>query len=314
MEFKEVIYECGGCGWQHDPVEVEKSPDRVVKCPCCRKRARFEQKPVTPIANPAASYDPFAMPSSGAPTAAPEGATAHAPKMSLAEAQATLIPNALVANEISQSIRFFKEEQFDTAVQFAQKVLGSVLDHAPSLFILGYVRAFINKDRNRNALERFLKETLPTIEMTGDELKHFKECVMFGRPNLIKYHEDIIAGVIASGSKKAAAEFIEEFSPAIIKSYTDIEWATDKIFATFKEAGMHGVLPRTWYALYQCALENPDSPVKVGWKYEDTVKEFYNNYVLRLEDLFKDIQDETYRAKFHGGATKIKTVFISKMN
>ncbi|MBQ8405936.1 MAG: hypothetical protein IJX09_04715 [Clostridia bacterium] len=311
MEFKEVIYECGGCGSQHDPVEVEKSPDRVVKCPWCRKRTRFEPKPVTPIANPAAAYDPFAMPTSSAPAAQAPAAPAHAAPA--APAMAAVIPGAKVANEVRQAARFFKEKQFDTAVQFAQQVLASVLDHATSLFILAYVRAFVNNPRNRDALEKFFKETLPTIEMAGDELETFKDCVMFVRPNLIRYHADIIAAVVKN-DKKGGPEFVDTFSPAIIKSYTDIEWVSDEIFATFKEAGKHGSMPKTWYALYQCALENPDSPVKVGWDYEDTVKDFYDNYVLRLEDLFKDIQDETLRMKFYGGATKIKNVFISKMN
>ena len=310
MSFREVVYECGGCGSELDPVEVEKSPDRVVKCPWCRKRARFEPKPVTPIANPAAAYDPFAMPTSSAPMAqAPTApATAHA-----APAAGTIIPGAKVANEVRQAARFFEEKQFDTAVQFAQQVLGSVLDHATSLFILAYVRAFVKNPRNRDALEKFFKETLPTIDMTGDELETFKKCVMLVRPNLIRYHADIVAA-IARNDKQKGAEFVDTFSPAIIKSYTDVEWANDEIFAAFKEAGKHGSMPKTWYALYQCALENPDSPVKVGWEYEDTVKDFYNNYVLRLEDLFNDIQDETLRMKFYGGAMKIKNVFISKMN
>ena len=315
MEFQEVVYECGGCGYHHDPVEVEKSPDRVVKCPMCRKRSRFEPKPqMAPAPNSAAAYDPFAMPNS-APAAAAPAAGGSAGHVAAPAGQAMFVPGAKVANEVRQSVRFFKEKQFDTAVKYAEDVLTHVLDHATSLFILGYVRAFVNKERNRDALERFFNETLPEIEMTGEELESFKECVMLVRPNLIKYHESIISAVVKN-HKKGGAEFVEAFSPAIINSYTDIKWATAGIFDAFKEAGKHGSMPKTWYALYQCALQNPASPIKDpdNWDYEDTVKKFYDNYVLRMDDLFSNIQDDTLRAKFHGGSTKVKNVFISKMN
>ena len=314
MAFQEVIYECGGCGYNHDPVEVEKSPDRVVKCPMCRKRSRFEPKPVTaPMPGSAAAFDPFSMLNTSAPTAAPEAGGSGRGAAGGAAGQAMFVPGAKVANEVRQSIRFFKEGQFDTAVKYAEDVLAHVLDHAPSLFILGYVRAFVNKERDRTVLENFFKTTLPTIEMTGDELTNFQDCVMAVRPNLIGYHQYIVAGVVEN-NKKGTAEFVEAFSPAIINSYTDIEWATPEIFAAFKEAGKHGSMPKTWYALYQCALQNPDSPLKVGWDYEDTVKEFYDSYIVPMDDLFSNIQDETYRAKFYGGSTKVKNVFISKMN
>ena len=307
-----IVYKCGGCGFPQDVEAIESSPDRIVKCPCCRKKAKFlEYREPAPMANAAANYDPFAPAPVAAPAGSPE-TTAHK-TMSLAEAQKMFIPGAQVANEVRQAVRFFEEKQFDTAVQFAQKVLGSVLDHAAALFILAYERAFYRNPRNRDALEKFFKVTLPTIDMMGEELEAFKKVVMLVRPNLIRYHEDIIAAVVRN-DKKGGPEFVDLFSPAIIKSYTDIEWVNDTIFATFKEAGKHGVMPKTWYALYQCALENPDSPVKVGWEYQDTVADFYKNYVLRLDDLFKDIQDETYRTKFYGGSQKIKNVFISKMN
>ena len=314
MQYQAVSYECGGCGAPLDVEAVEKSPDRIVKCPFCRKKSRFEPKPqVAPAPNSAAAYDPFAMPNQAAAAAAPQGGSAgHA---AAPAGQAMFVPGAKVANEVRQSVRFFKEKQFDTAVKYAEDVLTHVLDHATSLFILGYVRAFVNKERNRDALERFFTETLPTIEMTGEELESFKECVTLVRPNLIRYHENIISAVVKN-HKKGGADFVENFSPAIINSYTDIKWATPEIFETFKEATKHGNMPKTWYALYQCALQNPTSPLKDpdNWEYEDTVKRFYNNYVLKIDDVFSAIQDETLRAKFHGGSTKIKNVFISKMN
>ena len=314
MQYQAVSYECGGCGAPLDVEAVEKSPDRIVKCPFCRKKSRFEPKPqVAPAPNSAAAYDPFAMPNQAAAAAAPQGGSAgHA---AAPAGQAMFVPGAKVANEVRQSVRFFKEKQFDTAVKYAEDVLTHVLDHATSLFILGYVRAFVNKERNRDALERFFYETLPEIEMTGEELESFKECVMLVRPNLIKYHESIITAVVKN-HKKGGAEFVETFSPAIINSYTDIKWATAGIFETFKEAGKHGSMPKTWYALYQGALQNPASPLKDpdNWDYEDMVKKFYENYVLRMDVVFSNIQDDTLRAKFHGGSTKVKNVFISKMN
>lgn len=314
MQYQAVSYECSGCGAPLDVEAVEKSPDRIVKCPFCRKKSRFEPKPqVAPAPNSAAAYDPFAMPNQAAAAAAPQGGSAgHA---AAPAGQAMFVPGAKVANEVRQSVRFFKEKQFDTAVKYAEDVLTHVLDHATSLFILGYVRAFVNKERNRDALERFFYETLPEIEMTGEELESFKECVMLVRPNLIKYHESIITAVVKN-HKKGGAEFVETFSPAIINSYTDIKWATAGIFETFKEAGKHGSMPKTWYALYQGALQNPASPLKDpdNWDYEDMVKKFYENYVLRMDDVFSNIQDDTLRAKFHGGSTKVKNVFISKMN
>ena len=308
-----IVYKCGGCGYPQDVEAIENSPDRIVKCPCCRKKAKFlEYKEPAAMAGAAANYDPFAVAPAGAPAAA--AAAAHK-TMSLEEAQKMFVPGAQVANEVRQSVRFFKEKQFDTAVKYAEDVLIHVLDHATSLFILAYVRAFVNKDRNRDALERFFMETLPTIEMTGEELESFKECVTLVRPNLIRYHENIISAVVKN-NKKGGTEFVEAFSPAIINSYTDIKWATPEIFEAFKEAGKHGNMPKTWFALYQCALQNPSSPLKDpdNWEYEDSVKRFYNNYVLKIDDVFSAIQDETLRAKFHGGSTKIKNVFISKMN
>ncbi len=218
-----------------------------------------------------------------------------------------------VLNELKQAVRFFTEKDFPMAQKYAEEVLTTAVDHAVGLFIHGYVRAFVDSGKKRETLNKFFSETLPTIDMTDEELEGFKSCVLSVAPNIVDYEEPILAAVLANDPNGVVA-FTEAFSPACVMNRTDIEWVNDNIFNIYKEIGSRGVLPKTWYALFAGMLQNPYSPYKSGFHLKTRANIFLEKYVNRLEALFNAIPDATLRAKFYGAFTNKKQEFMSKMN
>ena len=220
-----------------------------------------------------------------------------------------------VSNELKQCIRFFLEKDFSMAQKYAEAVLSTSVDHAVGLFVHGYIRAFVNTAKSRDTINKFFGEVLPEIsgDMTDEELEGFKQCVLSVAPNVVEFEEQILAALLAS-DPKGVVEFTEKFSPTCIMKRTDVEWANDNIFKSYKEIGSRGPIPKTWYALFSGVLANPWSPYKAGFHLKTRTKAFYDNYVERIDALFNAIPDETLRAKFYGAFTNKKQDFVAKMN
>ena len=220
-------------------------------------------------------------------------------------------------NELKQSIRFFNEKEFDLAEQYANSVLTTSVNHAVGLYIHGYCRAYVHKQKSRDALQKLFKEVLPTIQEEGgmddDELEGFKSCVLATKTNVAEYEEEILAAVLANDPDGIVA-FTEEFSPTCITMRKDIDWATKTMSDIYKEIGTRGNLPKTWYALFAAMVTNPISPYKCGFHLKTRASIFLDKYIKWLEDLFKSIPDEALRTKFLTAFANKKREFISKMN
>lgn len=222
-----------------------------------------------------------------------------------------------VVNEVKQSIRFFNEKEFDMAQKYADGVLTISTNHAVGLYIHAYCRAFVNKTKSRDPLNKFFQQTLPAIQeeggMSNDELEGFKSCVLATKTNVAEYEEEILAAVLANDPDGIVA-FTEEFSPTCITMRKDIDWATKTLSDIYKEIGTRGNLPKTWYALFAAMVTNPISPYKCGFHLKTRASIFLDKYVKWLEDLFKSIPDEALRTKFLTAFANKKREFISKMN
>ena len=220
-----------------------------------------------------------------------------------------------VSHALKQAIRFFTEKDFEMAQKYAEEILEKSVDNAVGLFIRGYIRAFVNHLKNRDTINKLLGETLYEIagEMTDDELEGFKKCVLSVAPNIIEFEEQILGGLLRCDPAGIVA-FTEQFSPMCIMKRTDIEWANDNIFNSYKIIGTRGPIAKTWYALFSGMVANPWSPYKAGFHLKTRTKAFYDNYVERIDALFNAIPDETLRAKFYGAFTNKKQDFVAKMN
>ena len=218
-----------------------------------------------------------------------------------------------VINDLKNAVRFFKDKNFDSAHRFAESILSTAVDNAVGLFILGYCKAFVATIKNRDFLEKFFFETLGTLEFDEEELSAFKEVLLTVIPHVIDYEEPILSALLAQ-DPEGIVEFTEAFSPFAIMRRVNISWVNDNIFGLYKEITSRGDIQKTWYALYTAMVKNPDSPYQGGFFLKTKTARFYNDFVMRVEDVFQGIQDEKLRAKFLGAFLNKKQEFITKMN
>ena len=83
---------------------------------------------------------------------------------------------------------------------------------------------------------------------------------------------------------------------------------------TYKAVSQKCSIPNTWLALYNAMLKNPDSPLSNDSFYLKTKAErIYENFILKIGEIFESINDEANKQKFTGAFAKVQKVYQAKL-
>ena len=222
-----------------------------------------------------------------------------------------------VVNSQENAVRFFTENNFETAVHYAKEILSYAqdLDNAVALFIIAYYEAYVATVKSRDELNKFFNETLAKIEFADDEMDAFKTVLKHAVYYVEDYEKVILQTIITNEGVIEAGKFIEEFSPYLINKRNSIEWFDSEMCSIYADISAQADIPKTWYALFQCITKNPESP-EAGQSYhlKTATLHFYNQYVLGVGKIFSVIKNDALKAKFGGAFNQIKTKIEFKMN
>lgn len=224
----------------------------------------------------------------------------------------TASPNAAIALE--EGCKLFLEGHYEAANNCAKTVLSMVNNNAAALYIESYYTAFVHEPYNSKALDRCLTEVLPDVEFDIEEEEYFKKFLLKTIKHSGEYFTEIIKKFNEYDDAKEFGIFLEEFAPIAIGQKQDLKWFDEEIKEIFKVLAKKVSTPKTWFALYNAAMKNPDSPMSDGSFFLKTkTNRVYNDYILKVDEIFKNIGNEALYAKFNGAFQKVKSAFEAKL-
>ncbi|MBD5521205.1 MAG: hypothetical protein HDR03_08310 [Lachnospiraceae bacterium] len=226
--------------------------------------------------------------------------------------RATLNSNGKVAFSRQNAINFFIEGKFDDSRHYAMDVLNISMDNAPALYIMNYCEEFVTK--NGGAMKRFFNQ-VQDVALEYDEVQDLKKLLVASTYRLQDYEEDMIQMIAANMQSDEDAEdlcgFIDQICPYLISKRTSMDYLTENLTDMYKELAGHCNIPKTCFALLKSIETNPDSPYVNGSFYlESKTQYFYDNYVIPIGSIVKEINDPELREKFVSSYGKKCTKFM----
>ena len=219
-----------------------------------------------------------------------------------------------VVHDLENAVRFFEDRNFDTAKRYAEGVLSISFDNVVALFIIAYCEAYHARNKTHAYLDKFFKQELKDIDVLEDEMQMLKGLLLKSVLHLADYEQEILQKILETQADGDIAEFVEAFSPYVINKRSNINWFSNEMANTYETLTKRANLPKTWYALYSQIATNPDSPEAENTYYLKTkTARFFNDYLLRLENVFEQIKDDRLKKKFSTALATKKANFISKM-
>ena len=227
--------------------------------------------------------------------------------------RSTLNSNNKVALGRQNAMSFFEEGRFDDSRHYAMDVLNISMDNAPAMYIIAYCEEFITK--NDGAMKRFFKQ-IQEVALEYDEVQDLKRLLTASAYRLRDYEEDVIqliaANMQAEEDAKDLCAFIDQICPYLISKRTSMDYLTPNLTDMYKELAGHCGIPRTCFALMKSIEANPDSPYAGNSFYlHAKTRYFYDNYVIPIGSVIKEINDDGLREKFVNSYEKIRARFAA---
>ncbi len=220
-----------------------------------------------------------------------------------------------VLHSQENAVRFFLENNFDSARHYAEELLSCAVDNAVGLYIIAYYKAYKSEVKTRSHLDKFFKNDLSNIDFTDEEVEGFKKVILHSLTHVADYEKEILAKLLECQSPNDLADFVDAFSPYLVAKRGTIDWFDTEMCDVYTRVTSFTNIPKTWYALYTAIIKNPDSPEASDTYYLKTkTARFYNDFVLGIGRIFEQIKDEALKAKFNGAFCKIKEAINKKMN
>ena len=160
-----------------------------------------------------------------------------------------------------------------------------------------------------------MNETLQEAEFEIEEEEMFKDLILKTILHSGEYIEQLITRFAEFDDPKELAEFVEAYAPFAIGNKGSINFFTPALADALQSITEMVDIPKTWFALYSAISKNPDSPIPKDTFYLKTkTHRFYNDFVLKVGEIFSKIKTPALRAKFKGAYDKVKATFDQKMN
>lgn len=219
-----------------------------------------------------------------------------------------------VVYDIKNAIGYFLDGNYEIANHFAESALSVAVDNAAALFIIAYYCAYSAEIKTRKYIDKYFYETLPDLELDGEEAEQCKKLWLKVVPHLVDYEKIILTKMLETQSASDLGAFVDSFSPYAIARRTNSEWLDVEMADLYKTINGQVDIPKTWFALYGSLGKNPDSP-EIGDTYYLTTKasRFFNNYILRIGEIFSAIKSEALYRKFNGAFSNEKEKIKSKL-
>lgn len=226
--------------------------------------------------------------------------------------RATLNSNGKVAFSRQNAMNFFMEGRFNDSRHYAMEVLNISMDNAPAMYIMAYCEEFVTK--NDGAMKRFFNQ-IQEVALEYDEVQDLKQLLTASAYRLQDYEEDVIQMIAVNMQSEKDAEdlcgFIDQICPYLISKRTSMNYLTPDLAGMYKELAGHCCIPKTCFALLKSIEANPDSPyVNSSFYLESKTKYFYDNYVLPVGDIIREMSDTQLREKFLNSYEKKRAAFI----
>ena len=214
--------------------------------------------------------------------------------------RATLNANGKVLFSKQNAVNFFKEGKVEDAHHYAREILNISMDNAPALFIMAYYEEFVV--RRPNAMKNFFYQ-IKDVALEYEEVQDLKQLLIASAYRMKDYEADMIQVVAVNlqAAEDAAnlRDFIDQICPYLISKQTSIAFFTKELIEMYGELAEHCTIPKTCFALLKSIETNPESPyVNNSFYLSAKTEYFYENYILPIGSVLKEINNKEIRDKF----------------
>ena len=215
---------------------------------------------------------------------------------------------------LEETLKLFMAGNVESAKSEAETVLSLSSGNPAAHFVISYYKAYIAEIKSSSVIKKYFETTWKDALFEIEEEEMCKQMLLKTVLRSAEFEEQILGKLMEYDDPKEMADFIEKFSPTAISTRRDIRWFTPAMASIYKELTLKCNLPKTWYALYSVIRKNPDSPLFSNDFFLKTkTRIFYEDYLLKVGDIFSGIKDERWRKEFNGAFLKLKKDFEAKM-
>ncbi len=219
-----------------------------------------------------------------------------------------------VVHDMENAVSFFCDGNFESAKRYAESALSYAVDNAAALYIIGYYYAFVAETKTRKHLDKFFNEIFFDLDVDDEELDMLKSLMLKTKMHLADYEKSILKKLNVYQSASDLTEFVDAFSPYLILARNSMDWLDEEMVGIYAQISRDTDIPKTWYALLQSIIKNPDSPEASGsYFFEKKVARFYNDYIGGIGKIFGNIKNAELKAKFGGAFLKTQQTIKNKM-
>lgn len=216
---------------------------------------------------------------------------------------------------LNEAVELFKSGNFASSRRCAETVIALSKKNAVANYIISFCDAFTESFKDTKKYNDYFLRQFPEFLMEVEEEELLKQLLIATRSRSCEFECEILKKLCEYDDPGELAAFVEKFCPASIAKRTDISWMNDDMVQTYKDISQKSVIPQTWLALYNSMLKNPDSPLSNdSFHLKTKAERVYNEFILKVGEIFDGIGDEANKQKFTGAFAKVQKVYQAKMS
>lgn len=215
---------------------------------------------------------------------------------------------------LDEAVSLFKTGNFASARRCAETAISLSKRNAVAIYIVSFCDAFTESYKNTKKYEDYFLQQFPEFILEYEEEELLKQLLFVTRSRSVEYECEILKKFCEYDDPSELSAFVEKFCPTAIAYRNDSDWLTPDMVETYKAVSQKCSIPNTWLALYNAMLKNPDSPLSNDSFYLKTKAErIYENFILKIGEIFESINDEANKQKFTGAFAKVQKVYQAKL-
>lgn len=191
-----------------------------------------------------------------------------------------------------------------SSLNLANSILEHDADNLTAKFVVGFGDMVLNKKFSK--LDSFMSG-LPGVRIDNETIGELIAYMKAVYPRVMPYENQVLSFLYNNRQTPVQTrEYVDSISPNFIAKRADHSFMTGEMAETYRKLAAYCSIPKTCYALIGAIQNNPESPLKNGKYYAKTInRKFYDEYILKVQAIVSEMENESYRIKFSDGLSKL---------
>lgn len=202
---------------------------------------------------------------------------------------------------VDAAVNAFLASDLRTAMSSAGEVHAKTADCPEAEFILGFC-AYVGQSASTAGMDRFFTKFHPS-ELTDAQKSNLRRMFLKFPRNLAGYELQTVRFVreMSGGDAKALCDFVDAFSPYIIKKRESARFLDREMCDFYRELAGECSIPKTCYALVGAMKTLPESPFAGdSFGLRTRAQNFRRDFMNPVGDIVSGIRDSARREQLTG--------------